>query len=138
MCGEFPTSELLAVPTWSRLMSFHSDWLFLSPWVEAGSETCWMEKFPSVSQLPNQLCKVIFAQIQLKSYRFLTGLIIGPILWALGAGPDYGKYGKFSGQWIRMLLCIIKNSGLGLNSSNSTSAQIQTPGLCCLSEHTQQ
>lgn len=128
-------SELLGVPTRSRLMSFHSDWLFLSPRVEVGLEICWMKKFPSVSQLPNQLCKVIFTRIELKCYRFLTGLITVPILWALGSRPDYRKYGKFSGWWIRMLMCIVKNFGLGL-SSKSMSAQTQTPGLCCLSEHT--
>lgn len=131
--GEFPTSELLGVLTWSRLMSFHSEWFFLSPWLEVGSETCYMKKLPSISQFLSQLCKVDIIQTQLKYYRFLTGLIIVPILWALGSEPDYGKYRKFSGQWIRMFLCIIKNLGLGLNGSNDTSAQRETLGPSCLS-----
>ena len=105
------------------------------PTVKVGSETCWMKKFPSVSQLPSQLCNVIFTWIQLKYYRFLTGLIIVPILWALGCGPDYRKYEKLAGQWIKMLLCVIKNLGLGFSSSKSTAAQTLTFGLCCLSEH---
>ena len=37
-----------------------------------------------------------------------------------------------------MLLCIIKNTGWGLNSFSSTSAQTEALGLCCLSKHTQQ
>lgn len=111
-------------------------WLALPvPMVEVGSEACWMKKFPSVSWLPSQLYNVIFIWIQLKYYRFLTGLIIIPILRALGSGPDYRKYEKFVGQWIRMLLCVIKNLGLGLSSSKSMSAQTPTLGLCCLLEH---
>lgn len=134
MCGECPAFErpdshmvkINVIPFWLALPV---------PIVEVGLETCWMKKFPSVSQLPSQLCRVIFTWIQLKCYRFLTGLITVPILWALGSGPDYRKYEKFAGQWIRMLLCIIKNFGLGLSSSNSMSAQTQTLGLCCLLEH---
>ena len=119
-------------------MSFHADWLFLSPRVEVDSETRLDGEISQRITVTRPAVQGHFYTDRVESYRFLTGLIIVPILWALGSGPNYGKFGKFSRQRVRMLLCNIKNTGWGLNSFSSTSAQTEALGLCCLSKHTQQ
>lgn len=61
-------------------MSFHADWLFLSPRVEVDSET-WLDG--EISQhitVTRPAVQGHFYTDRAESYRFLTGLIIVPIL----------------------------------------------------------
>lgn len=61
-------------------MSFHADWLFLSPRVEVDSET-WLDG--EISQritVTRPAVQGHFYADRVESYRFLTGLIIVPIM----------------------------------------------------------
>lgn len=90
-CVENFLSKLPGVPTWSRLMSFHADWLFLSQPLEVDSET-WLDA--EISQritVTRPAVQGHFYTDKVESYRFLTGLIIMPDLVSAGVWAQLWK-----------------------------------------------